>query len=540
MKKNKWWILVILVAIVGLAIGYHQYVNIFDERTLKTVDMIKSELQTIASPSIYSLDKGDTERLFKALKSVEPTDIKLDGIESYKMTLLNKYNVSKNYEVFIISADEVYIKGKELLKVIATDFFISHPGFDGHYSANFSPSLEIYVDNTPQTFNIGHFEWAFKRLSGTWVEQSVGLPESTQLAPLEIFNKTTTLSFRSTKPIAKTQLSIVDKATGKTTYSGSANVLDLPIPEYDGSFQYDLTFTWENETHPYKGSAQASFDILMDLPAEFAISKEKVEQDDLIEVTAKYVNSLDEIETVQTLFPDFKWYDNGQFYRGYLPTNYFTMPGFYTLDIKDKKADVTQSFNIEVVPRNYLVQQLTIDPKIEAATVNDETVAEYNKYFTPSRNVSSPVRYYTEPFVLPAYGRLTTEFGETRYVNGRPTSYRHGGLDIAAPRGSDIYATNTGKVVLAMFLGWTGNTVVIDHGEGIFSVYFHLDELLVTQDQMVERAALIGKMGTTGFSTGSHLHFQISYHSVNLEPGYFIFNQPILEGNAVELLSPKP
>ena len=105
-------------------------------------------------------------------------------------------------------------------------------------------------------------------------------------------------------------------------------------------------------------------------------------------------------------------------------------------------------------------------------------------------------------YILPTTGRLSTEYGETRYVNGSPTSYRHSGLDIATPRGTPVYATNSGKVLLATPLILTGNTILIDHGQGIFSTYFHLNKLTVKEGEMVKNGDLIGEVGTTGFSTG--------------------------------------
>jgi murein DD-endopeptidase MepM/ murein hydrolase activator NlpD len=136
---------------------------------------------------------------------------------------------------------------------------------------------------------------------------------------------------------------------------------------------------------------------------------------------------------------------------------------------------------------------------------------------------------------LPVGGRLTTEFGETRYVNDFPTSYRHLGLDIAAPEGTEVKASNRGKVVLARSLILTGNTVMIDHGEGLFSVYHHLLKLSVKAGAVVERGQKIGEVGSTGFSTGPHLHFMISYFTTNLEPGYVLFGQPVTYENYEEL-----
>jgi murein DD-endopeptidase MepM/ murein hydrolase activator NlpD len=265
-------------------------------------------------------------------------------------------------------------------------------------------------------------------------------------------------------------------------------------------------------------------------------SKNKLQQGDLLRITIYHAPSAAAISLVQNLYPNFKWYDSDGVIKGYIPTNYSTKPGIYNLKFTNSVTGNIITKDIEIVPRNFRVQYLTVDPNIESSTRTDDAYAEYEKYFNPSREVSSPEKYYSEPFLLPTRGKLTTEFGESRTVNGAPTTYRHSGLDIAAPRNTDVLATNTGKVTLAMPLILTGNSIVIDHGEGLFSVYFHLDKLFVTQGEFVERGQKIGTVGSTGFSTGPHLHFTMSYYRFNIEPGYMIYNRTITKENYLQLM----
>jgi murein DD-endopeptidase MepM/ murein hydrolase activator NlpD len=222
--------------------------------------------------------------------------------------------------------------------------------------------------------------------------------------------------------------------------------------------------------------------------------------------------------------------------QGYLPSNYSTKPGVYNLKFKNVETGITSTRHVEVVKRAFRVQNLTVDPNIESSTRNDEAYAQYRKYFNPSREVSSPVKYYTDAFILPARGKITTEFGESRYVNGSLTTYRHAGIDIAAPRHTEVLSTNAGKVVLAMPLILTGNSIVIDHGEGLFSVYLHLEKMSVAEGTIVERGELIGTVGSTGFSTGPHLHFTMSYYRFDIEPGFMIYGKSITKENYLQLM----
>ncbi|WP_409228713.1 peptidoglycan DD-metalloendopeptidase family protein [Gudongella sp. SC589] len=272
------------------------------------------------------------------------------------------------------------------------------------------------------------------------------------------------------------------------------------------------------------------------LPVNVTVSKDRLQQGDMIRINVYHASSPSGLSLVQNLYPGFKWYDSGGVIHGYIPTNYHTSPGVYSLKLTDSSTGDTITKNVEIVSRDFRVQYLTVDPNVEASTRNEEAYTQYRKYFNPSREVSSSVKYYSDPFILPTKGRITTEFGETRTVNGAPTTYRHSGLDIAAPTNTDVLATNSGKVTLAMNLTLTGNSIVIDHGEGLFSVYFHLEKMFVSKGDMVKRGQLIGGVGSTGFSTGPHLHFTMSHYAINMEPGYLIYNQPVTKNNYQELM----
>ena len=108
-------------------------------------------------------------------------------------------------------------------------------------------------------------------------------------------------------------------------------------------------------------------------------------------------------------------------------------------------------------------------------------------------------------FLQPNNGKVFPNFGQRRIYNDAPRS-THTGVDIAAPQGDPIRAANAGKVVLASRLYLSGNAVIIDHGLGVFSFYGHMSKILVKRGQAVLKGDVIGTCGTTGRSTGPHLH----------------------------------
>jgi len=113
--------------------------------------------------------------------------------------------------------------------------------------------------------------------------------------------------------------------------------------------------------------------------------------------------------------------------------------------------------------------------------------------------------------------RVSTPFGAKRIINGKKRSI-HWGVDFKAPRGTPVYASLSGKVVLARNLFFTGNTVIIDHGLGIHTLYAHLSKITVKEGQFVKAGQLIGRVGSTGRSTGPHLHFGFYVNGVRADP----------------------
>jgi len=126
---------------------------------------------------------------------------------------------------------------------------------------------------------------------------------------------------------------------------------------------------------------------------------------------------------------------------------------------------------------------------------------------------------FRESFMRKPLKRLivSTPFGAKRIINGKKRSI-HWGTDFVAPKGTPVYAALSGKVVLARELFFTGKTVVIDHGLGIHTLYAHLSKIEVKEGDTVKAGKVIGRVGSTGRSTGPHLHFGVYVSSVRADP----------------------
>jgi len=126
--------------------------------------------------------------------------------------------------------------------------------------------------------------------------------------------------------------------------------------------------------------------------------------------------------------------------------------------------------------------------------------------------------FWRAAFQWPATGRISTHFGAQRVYGDIPASY-HGGMDIAAPHGTPVKAPIPGVVRLAAgpFM-LEGNLIIIDHGRGLFSAMMHLSKLEVKPGDIVAQGQVIGRIGSTGRSTGPHLHWGMTWHGVKVDP----------------------
>ncbi len=122
-----------------------------------------------------------------------------------------------------------------------------------------------------------------------------------------------------------------------------------------------------------------------------------------------------------------------------------------------------------------------------------------------------------EPFTVPISGESGTNFGERRIFNGEPRA-PHAGSDLHAAAGTPVHATNRGRVALAKNLFFTGNTVILDHGLGIYSLYAHLSRIDVKPGEIVSNGQVVGLAGSTGRATAPHLHWGMRVQGARVDP----------------------
>ena len=318
-------------------------------------------------------------------------------------------------------------------------------------------------------------------------------------------------------------IDITVRSDGKTVFFGKADQFSGFFPE-NGTYRFEAVcsvegtaVTSKGEELNVKGTELFAAELIYDIPMQITFLSDHTKQGSVIPVTGSGVRG-DVIISAGALAAPFPLITDGRGYaKGLFSVSYSTDPGTYTATIETEEG--TREFRFTVEEEQYTVQHLTISEETQSSTVgNSDNRAAYNSMMKSTYESWYPERFYDSCFTLPAGGTVTTEFGLFRYTNDNPVPSRHAGVDIANEEGTPILAAASGYVIVADFNGVTGNTVVIDHGLGVRTYYYHMSELSVKQGEFVEEGREIGHMGSTGYATGPHLHFNVMVHDNSIDP----------------------
>ncbi len=193
--------------------------------------------------------------------------------------------------------------------------------------------------------------------------------------------------------------------------------------------------------------------------------------------------------------------------------------GWRVAILEARQAPRRLSGRLTVQRRDFQVQRLTLptamvdlDPETER-----RAVSEGERLRTLYRTIT-PERLWRGRFVRPVPGHeAPSGFGSRRIINGQPRA-PHSGADYAAERGTPVVATNVGRVALVADFFFPGRLVALDHGLGLYTLYFHLDTVAVTDGEVVGRGQPLGTVGATGRATGPHLHFGAQLAGARIDP----------------------
>ncbi len=202
-------------------------------------------------------------------------------------------------------------------------------------------------------------------------------------------------------------------------------------------------------------------------------------------------------------------------------------PGVHQLIVKSENSK-KQMVRFKVNPKEYEEEYITIKNKnkVSPDKKSMERIGREKKQMGKAYRTWSDVSDMNLNFDLPVKAVRSSPFGLKRFFNNQPRK-PHSGIDIAAPEGTPIHAPATGKVILTGDFFFNGNSVFIDHGQGLITMYCHMARIDVQEDQVIERGAVLGTIGQTGRATGPHLHWSVSLNKTRVNPEYFLSESSI-------------
>jgi len=192
-------------------------------------------------------------------------------------------------------------------------------------------------------------------------------------------------------------------------------------------------------------------------------------------------------------------------------------PGAYDVSV-DAGGGLTATGHLDVLPKKFPTRRLTVDENFVTPPASAEArIARDAKLLASTWEHPSPERLWANAFARPVPQPANSAFGTRSIFNGKPRN-AHGGADFLSPAGTPIHAPNAGRIVIARDLYYSGNTVVIDHGQGLFSMLAHLSEIRVHEGDRVEAGQVVGLVGATGRVTGPHLHWAVRANDARVDP----------------------
>ena len=473
---------------------------------------------------IISADSRDADIILNAINKMDKTDKDISSLLNYEITL-KKENEQEVYRLYFDLENQAAYAAKDgkLFKIkddAANSLFLSDVFSYIYVDATI---YDFYVDiNGKKVSPEIEYNWNSKNIKGHFVNNSGNLKGK--------YEKNSKISVAQADLIDVKYEKQPDNQTIKVYSEGSivnsgTNIQDvLSNIKSDGEYSVECHSQWHlKEGSRFYGSQTLKFNAFVDRPAEINIITRENYPGNILLISVENLNE-DEDVTITTdavkTDNDIYNYKNKNYYI--LPIDLYAKPGEYKVSAvinKGRENEYISEKTLTVSDKSFKTQYLTVSEEMNETNNDNAAIFEFAQLVKPARTESAKEKLWEGTFVMPVEGELTTDFAEIRYVNNEPSSSRHSGLDLAAPTGTPVKAPNNGIVTFSMEgLLSPGNTVVIDHGMGLFTSYYHLDTINVKKGDEVKKGDIIGTVGTTGFSTGPHLHYSVSIYNTYVNP----------------------
>ena len=471
----------------------------------------------------FMANSKEAELILKALNKKEKTNEDISSLFTYGIKLnsedntetLNLYFDVYNSSAFLLQNDMKY----KIKSNISKELFLSDVFSYIYVDATIYNSY-IYINDkkvVPET----EYNWNVKNIEGRYINETGSIKQEDESTD-KLYLSAYSLDIVHEKTPDIETVKVYDESDNLIAGKNVKNILDSI--ENDGEYFVECRSQWlYKEGAEFYGSKTLKFTVLIDRPAKINIITKENYPGNILLISADNLND-DETISISTdavkIENDIYAYKNKKLLM--YPIDLYAQPGEHVLTAivnGGTEKEYILEETLRIADKSFKTQYLTVSQEMNETNNDNAAIFEFAQLVKPARTVSFKEKLWEGVFIMPVEGELTTDFAEIRYVNNEPSSSRHSGIDLAAPKGTPVKAPNNGIVVFSMEgLLSPGNTIVLDHGLGLFTSYYHLDTIDVKKGDKVEKGDIIGTVGTTGFSTGPHLHYALSIYNTYVNP----------------------
>ena len=469
-------------------------------------------------------ESKDADIILDAVNKKDKTEEDISTLLNYEIILKKDKNQDVYKLYFDTDSQAAYIAKDDTIYKIkdnaARQLFLSQVFSYIYVSEIYDSYLELNGEKLSPDVE---YNWNSKNIEGHFVNNQGILKGKVENNNLVSLSQTDVIDIKHEKQPDNQTIRIYDQDKS-LLYTGKELGEVLSSIKSDGEYLVECESRWRyKEDSPSYGSRTLKFNALLDIPADINIVTKENYPGNILLISVENLNT-DEAVKLYTdavkIDNDIYVYKDKNYYI--FPIDLYAQPGDYLVTAvvnEGSEREYMLEKTLTVGNKSFKTQYLTVSEEMNETNNDNTAIYEFAQLVKPARTDSAKEKLWEGTFVMPVEGELTTDFAEIRYVNNEPSASRHSGLDLAAPKGTPVIAPNNGRVTFAMEgLLSPGNTIVIDHGMGLFTSYYHLNTIGVEKGDQVKKGDTIGTVGTTGFSTGPHLHYAVSIYNTYVNP----------------------
>ncbi|NLK63946.1 MAG: M23 family metallopeptidase [Tissierellia bacterium] len=486
-----------------------------------------TEIETVnlqnGDSAIIPKESKDAEKILDAINKKDKSQDDISSLLKYEI-ILKKDNNKEVYKLYLdldnlaayLAKDETLYKVKDNA---AKPLFLS----DAFSYIYLSSIYESYIELNGEKLSPDiEYNWNSKNIEGHFVNNKGILTGNHKNNNKIQVSQTGSIDIIHEKQPDNQVIRIYNQGslinTGKDLQDLINNI------KSDGEYYIECESQWHyKEGLKSYGSKTLKFTASVDIPADINIITKENYPGNILLISVENLNADETIKLITDAVKidnDIYTYKDKNYYV--IPIDLYIQAGEHKVTAvvnEGRENEYTLERTLIVLNKGFKTQYLTVSEEMNETNNDNTAIYEFVQLVKPARTESVKEKLWEGTFIMPVEGELTTDFAEIRYVNNEPSSSRHSGLDLAAPKGTPVMAPNNGRVTFSMEgLLSPGNTVVIDHGMGLFTSYYHLDTINVKKGDQVKKGDIIGTVGTTGFSTGPHLHYAVSIYNTYVNP----------------------